>query len=427
MKIDVVTVGSRGDVQPYVALGLGLQCAGHTVKIITDPLFESFICRQGLDFAPIRADPRQALQDDVRKIGGNPFLLARWIERQFNPLARSFMEDLLAASTGTDAILYSVLAFAATHVASARKIPALPVYLHPVNPTRYFSSPGSAGFPAWLPFRGQLNWWSFRSSNLVFFWIVRKTIDQCRREVLGLPPVPWKVYASLDTAKSPLIYGYSPHVIPKPPDWGDWLHVTGYWFLEQTAGWQPPAALLDFLQAGPPPVYIGFGSMLEWKVAHFTRLVVDALQNLGLRAILHEGWGELGAGDLPDNLFGVQNVPHDWLFPQMAALVHHGGAGTTAAGLRAGVPAVIVPFFADQPFWGERLRQLGVGPAPIPRRKLTAENLTLALRQAVSDPALRQRAAELGQQIRLEAGVDNAVRLIEQYLGASWSAVGTTK
>jgi sterol 3beta-glucosyltransferase len=419
MKIDIVTVGSRGDVQPYIALGLGLQRVGHTVKIITDPLFESFVRRQSLDFAPIRADPRPALLDDVRKVGGNPFLLARWIERQFMPLACTFMEDLLAASSGTDAILYSVLAFAATHIASALEIPALPVYLHPVTPTRYFSSPGSAGFPVWLPFRGLLNWWSFRSSNLAFFWIVRKTIDQCRRDVLGLPPVPWKVYASLDTAKSPLIYGYSLHVIPKPPDWGDWLHVTGFWFLEQSASWQPPAALLDFLQAGPPPIYIGFGSMLEWEAALFTRLVIDALQNLGLRGILHEGWGELGVGDLPDNLFRIQNVPHDWLFPQMAALVHHGGAGTTAAGLYAGVPAVIVPFFADQPFWGERLRQLGVGPAPIPRRKLSAENLTRALKLIVEDSAMRQRSAALSQQIRLEDGVGNAVRLIEQYLCAS--------
>lgn len=416
MKIDIVTIGSRGDVQPYIALGLGLQRSGHAVKIITDPLFEGFIRSQGLDFARISADPRKALEDDVRKVGGNPFLLTRWIERQFMPLARSFMQDLLAASSQADAILYSVLAFAATHVAAALDISALPVYLHPVTPTRYFSSPGSAGFPAWLPLRGWLNWWSFHSSNLAFFWAIRKTIDQCRREVLDLPPLPWKVYASLDIARSPLIYGYSSHVIPKPPDWGDWLHVTGYWFLEQAESWQPPAALLEFLQAGPPPVYIGFGSMLEWEAAHFTRLVIDALHNLGLRGILHEGWGELGAGDLPDNMFRVQNVPHEWLFPQMAALVHHGGAGTAAAGLRAGVPAVIVPFFADQPFWGERVRQLGVGPAPIPRQKLTADKLTRALRMAVSDPAMRQRATELGQQIRLEDGVGNAVQVIEQVL-----------
>ena len=416
MKLDIVTIGSRGDVQPYLALGLGLQRAGHTVKILTDPFFESFVRGEGLDFAPIHADPRQALQDDIRKVAGNPFKFIRWLDRRFIPLTRSFMQDLLASSSHSDAILYSVLAFVASHVASAIPIPSLPVYLHPIHPTRYFHSPGSPGFPDWLPFRGWLNWWSFRSSNLAFFWIVRKTIDRCRQEVLGLPPVPWKVYASLDYAESPLIYGYSPLVIPKPPDWGDWLHVTGYWFLEQAAGWQPPAALLDFLQSGPPPVYIGFGSMPEAEALELTALVADALQRLELRGILHEGWGELGASGLPANMFRVQSVPHDWLFPRMAALVHHGGAGTTAAGLRAGVPAVIVPFFADQPFWGERVYRLGVGPRPIPRQKLTADRLTGALRLAVSDPVMRQSAADLGQKIRLEDGVGNAVRAIEQIL-----------
>ncbi len=171
--------------------------------------------------------------------------------------------------------------------------------------------------------------------------------------------------------RSPVIYGFSPSVVQKPPDWGDHVEITGYWFLDRQPGWQPPADLADFLAAGAPPVYIGFGSMSTRKPQETTELVLRALSRDRQRGLLLTGWGGLSEIDLPDYVFKIEFAPHDWLFPQMAAVVHHGGAGTTAAGLRAGIPTIIVPHFIDQPFWGQRVADLGAGPQPIPRRQLT--------------------------------------------------------
>jgi sterol 3beta-glucosyltransferase len=416
MKLIIVTLGTRGDVQPYVALGRGLQEAGYQVQIAADPSFESLIREAGLGFARMEISPLQALQEDVRQLAGNPLALSRWMERNFRPVARQFFADLKNACQGSDGMLFSSLAFAATHVAQALKIPCLAAYLQPVTPTRAFSNPGMGAFPAWLPFRGQLNRLSFRLSNQAFFRMIKPTIDECRKEVLGLPPVPWRTYATLDMGKTPILYGYSPHVLPKPPDWGDWLHVTGYWFLEEMGDWQPPAELLEFLEGGPPPVSIGFGSMIDREAEEVTRLVIEALGKAGQRAVLLGRWSQLGTAGLPESVYAVDYAPHEWLFPRMGAVVHHGGMGTTAAGLRAGKPSVVVPFFADQPFWGRRVYELGVGPEPILRKKLTVERLASAIRIVVNDDGMRRRAAVLGEVIRAEDGVGNAVQIIHTWL-----------
>jgi sterol 3beta-glucosyltransferase len=193
--------------------------------------------------------------------------------------------------------------------------------------------------------------------------------------------------------------------------------VTGYWFLDPAEDWMPAPALVDFLAAGPPPVYVGFGSMSSRKPEETTALILGALARTGQRGIIHAGWGGMQRADLPDSVLMIDGVPFSWLFPRVAVVVHHGGAGTTSAGLRAGVPAVVVPFFGDQPYWGQRVADLGVGPAPIPRKKLTAERLAQAIQVAVTDHAMRQRAAELGTKIRAEDGVACAVAVVEQMVG----------
>jgi sterol 3beta-glucosyltransferase len=188
--------------------------------------------------------------------------------------------------------------------------------------------------------------------------------------------------------------------------------ATGYWFLDRSPDWRPPAALVDFLDGGEPPVYVGFGSIPTGDPAAKARVVLEALA--GRRAVLASGWGGLVATDLPANVLQIDQAPHDWLFPRMRAVVHHGGAGTTAAGLRAGKPAVVCPFFGDQPFWGERLRALGVAPAPVPQHRLDAGKLGAAIRRAVDDDALQARAAELADAIRSEDGVATAVAILEE-------------
>ena len=235
----------------------------------TDSAFASFVAASGLTFASVAADPRQALQEDVRRLT-NPVSFSRWVQRQFSPLARRHTAELLAASQGSDLLLANPLAFAAFHVAERMGVPCLPAYLQPVTPTMAWVASTGAAFPAWLPGRGQLNFMSAHLSNQVFFRLLLPTINACRTEVLGLPPLPWKLYATLDIAPEPIIYGYSRHVVPIPPDWGPWLHVTGYWFSDPDPSYQPPADLLRFLEAGPPPVYFGLGSIMDQDAAQVT-------------------------------------------------------------------------------------------------------------------------------------------------------------
>jgi sterol 3beta-glucosyltransferase len=242
--------------------------------------------------------------------------------------------------------------------------------------------------------------------------------NACRQDILGLHPLKASYYWGIDTDLGvPILYGYSALVLPKPTDWGDHLQVSGYWILDGPKGYQPETRLLQFLNAGSPPVYIGFGSMVDHEREVITRLIVDALDLADCRGILLGGWSNLGGEELPETILVIDYAPHEWLFPRMAAVVHHGGAGTTASGFRAGVPSIIVPFFADQFFWGWRVEQLGAGPAPIPRKLLTAEALAGAIRQALEDPEIRSRSSKQGQALRQEDGVAQGVEALEFLCG----------
>jgi len=214
-----------------------------------------------------------------------------------------------------------------------------------------------------------------------------------------------------------MLSAYSPGIIPHPEDWPDSVHITGYLFPDTPSDWQPSPELKAFLEAGDPPVYIGFGSMAGRNPEQLARLILDALAESGQRGLLLTGWGGLSADLAPDNVFVLDSAPHSWLFPHMAAVVHHGGAGTTAEGLRAGVPTVVVPFVFDQPFWGARLKALGVAPDPVPHKNLTADRLAAAIRTAVTDPEIRRRAKACGEAIRAENGIANAVEIVGRYLG----------
>jgi sterol 3beta-glucosyltransferase len=245
------------------------------------------------------------------------------------------------------------------------------------------------------------------------------TINDFRVKTLGLSPLgrfPDLLRRS-DCSQVPILYPYSPHVLPVPKDFPSHVHVTGYWFLEHSTSWQPEQELVRFLETGTPPVYIGFGSVGGKGGQKRAQIALEALEKSGQRGLLATGWGGLKASDLPQTVFTFDSVPHDWLFPQVAAVVHHGGAGTTAAGLRAGKPIVICPFFGDQPFWGKLVHQLGVGPAPISHRRLTADGLAEAITTAVHDETMKRQAAELGEKIRAEDGIARAVEIIGAIVG----------
>ncbi|HJW91521.1 MAG TPA: glycosyltransferase, partial [Anaerolineales bacterium] len=297
-------------------------------------------------------------------------------------------------------------------LAEKLSIPFVQAHVIPFTPTAAF--PGAL-FPQSLSrLGGAINRWSHHLTRQMMWQGFRTADGLARKHVLDLPAAPfWGPYNSAQLHRSPTLYGFSPSVLPKPADWTDNIHVTGYWFLDSEADWTPPSALMDFLSRDSPPVYIGFGSMSNRKPEETADLVLRALTTSQQRAIILSGWDGFRKAELPDTVFVVESIPHAWLFTHVAAVVHHGGAGTIAAGLRAGIPSIAIPFFGDQLFWGQRVAALGVGPEPIPRQKLTAERLAQAIQQAVTDQAMRQRAANLGARIQTEDGIAQAVAILQ--------------
>lgn len=416
MHLTIIAVGSQGDVQPYVALGAELKSAGHHVQVATLSNFKDFVLNCGLGFAEVKGNPREWLETDQGlawlESGPNMIGFYRGLKRFMEPVLESLLPTSYAACAHSDAILYSSLAFSGPHIAEKLRCLSFPVMLQPVYPT--------AEFPAVLVNTDKKTGPSFnRFSHFITDQILhhssRTSINRWRRQALGLSPTPWLgIYRDLRHKRVPQFLGYSESVVPRPADWPDHVHVTGYWFLKQTTQWEPPADLLEFLAKGSPPVYIGFGSMTTRRPAELTALITRALDLAGERGILLGGWSGLGADSLPETIYRANSIPHEWLFPRMAAVVHHGGAGTTAASLRAGVPSIITPFFADQFFWARRVAELGAGPRYIPHARLTAENLASAIKIATTDPMISLRANTLAKKIRAENGAAKMVSIFEQ-------------
>lgn len=418
MKITVNTFGTRGDVQPYIALSLGLERSGHQVRILSHDIFEADVKNHGLDFHPLALNPHEVLVNQaLSELGNNIIRINQWMGANFRPVLRDIFTATLIANRDAELVINSGLSFAGWHVAEKLGVPALAAYLWPIIPSRYLPPASGKIPPDWMPFRSTFNYLSTKLSNQMFFNLLLSPINHCRKEILGLRPMGARDYWRLDSShnSASFIYGYSNLVVPKPPDWSSNQQVTGYWFLDNGEGYQPEQALVEFLSSGPAPIYIGFGSMVDHKNEEVTQTIIKALEETQQRGILLAGWGDMGKGLLPDNIFRVDSVPHDWLFPRVAAVVHHGGAGTTAAGLRAGVPSVIIPSFGDQFFWGWRVHKLGVGPKPISRKKLTINSLSGAIQQAISEVSIRDKSVDLGRKIRAENGVETAVELIEIY------------
>ena len=413
MRIVIIAPGTRGDVQPYIALGKGLQSAGHTIRLVSHSNFESLVASYGLQFWSFGNDVKDAVENsDMQALTekGNFLLLLAKMAKEAQREALRFAEGGLRAAQGMEIVLSGLGGlFIGIAIAEKLDIPLVQAYVVPFSPTREMSSVLTPKLPPVLnrlshQLTRQLMWQGFRSADTI-----------ARKKVLNIPAAPLLgPYDSKSTHNMPILYGFSPSVIPAPSDWNDQTHITGFWFVDEADDWQPPAALLDFLQAGPAPIYIGFGSMSSRAPEQTADLIIQALKLTNQRAILLSGWGGLQKANIPDSIFMIDAIPHSWLFPRMSAVVHHGGASTTAAGLKAGVPSVIIPFFGDQPFWGQRVAELGVGSKPIPRKKLTAERLANAIQEVVTNEDIRQRAAKLGKQIQTENGIESAVKIFNE-------------
>mgnify|MGYP006296878839 CR=1 FL=1 len=418
MRIMILALGSRGDVQPLVALGVGLQrTSRYEVTFVTTDDFEAFVRNQGLDFFSLGVNARELLGTeaawDVLETGRNAIRGMWQIVRMMRPTLEHLMERVWQASQKGEAIIFSALGLGAYHIAEKQRAPCFWALPFPFfNRTRSFPN---LVFP-FLPLGGSYNLLTHIIVEQLAQQFVGRFINRWRQEQLGLPPISlfkWP-YGQMDGRPVPMLYSYSPSVVPKPSDWGEHIHVTGYWFLDHSSDWQPSADLVNFLEAGPPPVYVGFGSMTNRAPEATARTILEALKWSGQRGLIATGWGGLKRANLPEGVFKVESVPHDWLFPRVAAVVHHGGAGTTAAGLRAGVPSVLVPHFGDQPFWARQVMRLGVGPKAIPRRRMTVGKLGAAIATAVTDENIRACAAALGERIRAEDGVGQAIEVVER-------------
>jgi UDP:flavonoid glycosyltransferase YjiC (YdhE family) len=401
MHITILALGSRGDIQPYATLGQRLHTLGHSVCFITTENFRTLVVAHELDFYAIPGDA-QAL---VQAAGADMVKLLR----AFGSLANGPVPDVPPPIRETDLIINQLpLGLTGYDLAEKFNLPMLLAAVIPLFPTKAFPV---MGLPA-LPVPGY-NRFTYVFAQQLGWQLFRPNISRWRRK-LELPPAPrFGYFKQLGTARFPVLNGFSPHVVPRPTDWNEHVHVTGYWFPEDE-DWQPPDSLRAFIEAGPPPVFIGFGSMPVRDPQRATAMIVDALEPSGQRAILHAGWGNLGQTSLPKHIFPIDYAPYNWLFPRMSLVIHHGGSGTTAFGLRAGVPSLIVPFVFDQFYWGKRIATLGVGPRPIAFRRLTAQRLAGAITTAIEDRSMRQRAAELGRQIQAEDGLATAVQVIEQ-------------
>lgn len=423
MKIFMLTIGTRGDVQPFIALGRALKAEGYSVTLATSSSFETLISGHGLDYGYISndlldlmdsAEGRQAMEETVG-ILGTVRSMAK-LAQEGNRINRKILIESWEAAEKAqpDLIIYHPKAFGASHIAERLRIPAVMAVMQPmIVPT---SAMPPIGIPA-LKLGGWYNRLGYRLIKMGYN-AYRGMTNTFREETLKIDKLSGSddVLSTLKGQPVPVMHAFSQHILPRPHDWPDYAHLTGYWFLEDSESWKAPADLLAFLDAGDAPVYIGFGSMAGRDPQRLGRIVIEALQKAKVRGVIATGWGGINTDDLPDTIFRIEQAPHDWLFPRMTAVVHHGGAGTTAATLRASRPAVICSFMGDQPFWGNQIQAMGLGSGPIPQKRLTADRLAAAIIEVTTNPAIRQNAEVLGERIRQEDGIGNAVTLIEKLI-----------
>ncbi|MFG3189737.1 glycosyltransferase [Streptomyces omiyaensis] len=394
MRIVMMTAGSRGDVAPYTGLGAGLVRAGHEVTLAAHGVFEPLVAGSGVRFRPLPVDPRAELHSargrrlhDARTGAGKLVRLASMARGAVDAMTADLVE---AAREGEVLLVGGALGPLGHALAEGLSVPSLGLHLQPLHPTGEFPAPvlGTRSLGA--------------VGNRLGGRVVTATVELLFSDAVrslrryGIRPAG----RSRQPAR-PVLHGYSELVVPRPRDWPAELEVAGYWWPHETG--RLPREVEDFLAAGPPPVFVGLGSATVPDPERVSREVVTALRAAKVRGIVQRGWAGLAAGD--DDILTVGEVPHSLLFPRTAAVVHHAGAGTTGAVLRAGVPTVPVPVQFDAAFWASRLTVLGTAPGAVPLRRLTSANLAAALRRATRDDVHRERARALADRLAAEDGV----------------------
>jgi UDP:flavonoid glycosyltransferase YjiC (YdhE family) len=399
VRILIPTIGSRGDVQPFIALAQGLEQAGHTVTLASHPIMKTLVESYGVKFVPIGPDIDLAQEAaDIRRRSRNPAVgLVRTMRFGLDMVERSH-DDILAQCREADLVVISAQSAAGKNEADQLKTPYLSVTLMPW------------AIPWDDPERPLFKRMVYGAIDGLVNLITTRPLNRIRKRQ-GLPPVGKEGFTSTRLNLipiSPMIYAPNPH-------WEQRHRVVGYWFVEEPRDWEPPEDLLRFLEEGEAPLVISLGAMSLGEVDALknARMFTEAIQQTGVRAVV-QGWQSgFSQLSLPASIFVAGSLPHSWLLPHCVGLVHHGGFGTTSAGLRAGIPALVIPHIADQFYWGRRLYELGVAVSPIARAKLNTESLASGLEELARNEQLRTAADSLGRQISAEEGVENAITLIE--------------
>ncbi|KAL8998465.1 MAG: hypothetical protein Q9169_002502 [Polycauliona sp. 2 TL-2023] len=414
LRVTCLTIGSRGDVQPYIALCKGLLEEGHKPRIATHREFESWVRKHGIDFAPVEGDPAELMRICVEN-GMFTYSFLREASVKFRGWIDELLSSAWTACQDSDILIESPSAMAGIHIAEALGIPYFRAFTMPWTRTRAY--PHAFAVPD-HKMGGAYNYITYVMFDNVFWKAIAGQVNRWRKKELNLRSTNLD---KLQPNKVPFLYNFSPSVVVPPLDYSDWIRVTGYWFLDEASNWAPPKDLSAFIaQAradGKKIVYIGFGSIVVSDPAALTKTVVESVLKADVRCILSKGWSDrLGAHDaskpevpLPPEILQITSAPHDWLFKQIDAATHHGGAGTTGASLRAGVPTIVKPFFGDQFFFGSRIEDLGVG---IYMKKLNVSVFSRALWEATHSERMIIKAKVLGEQIRKETGVNNAIQAI---------------
>jgi UDP:flavonoid glycosyltransferase YjiC (YdhE family) len=416
LHITILSAGSRGDVQPYLALAIGLKSAGYQVRLVANSNFAELAAEYSLEFSPIEVDSFAFVQKrETQEWLNSRSLLGLFLKslKVVNLTRDQVLKDAWQACQGTEAIIYHSFTMPTAYLIGQQLgVPCLPASLYPLPTRAHPCLPlnmrvNLGGVFNMLSHKvlEELNWLANRSTANVF-WSRQK-----KRVPLTDP------YQQKKQARRLVLCGYSKVLVPLPPDLPEYARVAGYWLLDTPPEWQPPEEVVDFLQAGPPPVFIGFASMGDpMKAQETTRLVIDALEKVGQRGILVSGWSGLGSDfPLPETVCVVNSIPYAWLMSRVKVVVHHAGAGSTGYGLSAGVPNVVIPHFSDNHFWSRKVTALGISPKPIPREQLTADKLAQAIKEALENKAMNHNAAMVGQKIKAENGVQQAVSEIERF------------
>ncbi len=414
----ILTLGSRGDVQPYVALARELARRNHDVTLSAGKGFHSLM-PEDVTYKPMSVDMEALLRDPEMRAAMHGVRARIKTFRRSRSMMQQQLDEMwdITQQSRPDAIIYHPKAFLAPYLARAHGIVAIPSFLQPAfQPTEAFLNP-LLGFREIGPRsnrlsgRAMIGLMRFGHRALLKDWFPRHV------EVSRIPALDVLAGYHPDGQIPPRLCAHSACLVPKPADWGAQDYVTGDWHDPSSPPWSPLEDLIAFLKDGPPPVYIGFGSMPAANGAEITDTVLGALERTGQRAILSVGWGGLETRDNTDTLHCISQAPHDWLFPRCRAVVHHGGAGTTHAGLRHARPILVCPYFGDQPFWGRRVAAIGTGPNPIPIRSLSVETLAPAL-QALEDGSFTENASTVAQCMAQETGPATAADLVERALVA---------